>query len=95
MPLVRVKSKAQITLPRKVREAVGIAEGDYLQVIVRGNRIILEPQTLVAKLPPVTLSAQGERMLQEALDDVREGRVKEHESVESLIAELHNETDSD
>jgi AbrB family looped-hinge helix DNA binding protein len=91
MPIVRVKTKAQITIPLKVREMLGIQEGDYLRVEVEGNRIVLTPQTLVTKFPPVTLSEQGERMLEEALEDVRQGRIKEHESVESLIAELHHE----
>ncbi len=93
MPLVKVKTKAQITLPLKVRETLGIEEGDYLQVAVEGNKIVLIPQVLVTKLPPVSLSEQGERMLEEALEDVRAGRVKEHESADSLIQELHHEAD--
>jgi len=93
MELVKVKTKAQITLPLKVRQALGIEEGDYLQVMVEDNKIILVPQMLVTKLPPVSLSKEGERILEEALEDVRKGRVKEHESVDSLIEELHHETD--
>ncbi len=31
------------------------------------------------------------RMLEEALEDIRKGRVKEHDSVDSLIEELHHE----
>ncbi len=93
MELVKVKTKAQITLPHKIREALGIEEGDYLQVMVEDNKIVLVPQALVTKLPPVSLSETGERMLEEALEDVREGRVQEHDSVESLIAELHDEAD--
>ncbi len=91
MPLVKVKTKAQITLPLKIRQALGIEEGDYLQVTVDGNKIVLVPQALVTKLPPVSLSQKGEQMLEEALEDVREGRVKEHDSVEALIEELHDD----
>ena len=87
-----MKTKAQITLPLKVREALGIEEGDYLRVEVEGNKIVIVPQALVPKLPSVTLSQQGEQMLQEALEDVQEGRTKAHESADSLIAELHDET---
>jgi AbrB family looped-hinge helix DNA binding protein len=95
MLLVKVKTKAQITLPLKVRQALGIEEGDYLQVVVQGNKIVLVPQALVTKLPPVSLSEEGERMLEEAFEDVREGRVKEHESVEPLIDDLHHEAHQD
>ena len=95
MTLVRVKTRAQITPPQKVRQALGIEEGDYLRVVVEGNRIVIVPQALVTKLPPTILSEQGEQMLEEALQDVREGRVKEHDGVDSLVAELHREADAD
>lgn len=95
MALVRVRSEAQITLPLKVRQALGIEEGDYLQIVVENHRIVLVPQTLVTKLPPAVLSEQGEQMLEEALQDVREGRVNGHDGVDSLIAELHHEADAD
>jgi len=38
---------------------------------------------------------EGEGMLQEALEDVAAGRVTEHDSAESLIAELHEEAGQD
>ena len=88
MEIVRVKTKAQVTLPLKIRQRLGIEEGDFLQVEIEGNKIVLTPQAIVTKLPPVSLSEQGERMVEEALEDVRQGRVKEHDSVDSLIAEL-------
>jgi len=47
------------------------------------------------KLPEsITLSQQGEQALQEALADVRAGRVEEYDDVESLIAGLHREAGS-
>ena len=95
MPLIKVKSKAQITLPAKLRHALGIEEGDYLEAKVEGNKVILTPQTFITKFPPVTLSEQGEKMLKEALEEVRAGKVKRHESAEALIDELHHETGQD
>lgn len=95
MPLVRVKDKAQITLPVKVRRALGIEQGDYLEVAVEGSRIVLTPQALLTKLPPVSLSPAGEEMLREGLEDLREGRVREHDSVDALIEELRHEADQD
>jgi len=90
MPLVKVKDKAQITLPVKVRQVLGIEEGDYLDLQIEGNRIVLVPQVLVTKLPSVELSETGEKMLEEGLEDIRAGRVKVHATVESLIEELHD-----
>ena len=47
MPLVQVREKAQITLPNKVRKALGIKQGDYLEAEVEGNKIVLIPKILV------------------------------------------------
>ncbi|MCI0468955.1 MAG: AbrB/MazE/SpoVT family DNA-binding domain-containing protein [Nitrospirae bacterium] len=41
--LVQVKKKAQITIPLKIREAAGIAEGDVLNVEVKNKEIVLMP----------------------------------------------------
>ena len=95
MALVRVKPKAQITLPVRIRQKLGIQEGDYLEARVEGHKVVLIPQAVIAKLPPVTLSPAGERVLEEALEDVQAGRVRTHDSAEALIAELHDEADSD
>lgn len=95
MTMIRVKKKAQITLPSGIRRALGIEEGDYLEAEVQGNTVVLTPKTVITKLPPVTLSDRGEQMLREALEDVEAGKVKEHDTVESLIEELRHEADQD
>ncbi|MBM3501569.1 MAG: AbrB/MazE/SpoVT family DNA-binding domain-containing protein [Armatimonadetes bacterium] len=89
MVLVRVRDRAQVTLPARVRRSLGIEEGDYLQVGVEAGRIVMVPQAFLDKLPEVELSAEGERMLQEGLDDMAAGRVRRHKDLESLLSELH------
>ena len=95
MPLVKVKDKAQITLPAKLRRALHIQEGDYLEARLEGNTVVLTPQKVTAKFPTFELSKQGEAMLAEALEDVKAGRVSEFTDVESLIAELRREAKMD
>jgi len=89
MPLVQIREKAQITLPSQVRKALDVKEGDYLEVTVEGNRIVLVPQILIEKAPPVTLSKKGEQVLKEALGEVKEGKTKEFQEIEELIEDLH------
>ena len=89
MPLVQVREKAQITLPYKVRKALGIKEGDYLEAEVEDNKIVLIPKILVDKAKAITLSKKGEEVLKEALEDVKKGKVKEFKNVEELIDDLH------
>jgi len=91
VPLVRVKDKAQITLPQGVRKSLGIEVGDYLQVGVDEGRVVLTPQTLTARVPTVRLSREGEQMLAEALDDVRQGRTRAHADADSLMRELNGD----
>jgi AbrB family looped-hinge helix DNA binding protein len=93
--MIRVKKKAQITLPSGIRRALGIEEGDYLEAELQGGKVVLTPKTVITKLPPVTLSERGEQMLREALEEVEAGKVKEHDTVESLIEELRHEADQD
>ena len=95
MSIVKVRDKAQITLPAKLRSELGIEQGDYLEARVEGNAIVLVPQDVMARFPVVKLSEEGERWLQEGLDDVKAGRVHEHESVEAMIEHLHNEPEDD
>ncbi len=89
MSLVQVREKAQITIPSKIRKALGIKKGDYLEAQVEDNKIIFVPKVLIDKAEPVALSKKSEKMLKEALEDVKKGRVKKFENVEELIDDLH------
>ena len=89
MSLVQVREKAQITIPSKIRKALGIKKGDYLEAEIEDNKIVFVPKILIDKAEPVTLSKKGEEMLKEALEDVKKGRVKKFENVEGLIDDLH------
>ena len=45
-----VSSKGQMVIPASIREAMGIEPGTRVAVRQEGDRVILEPQTLAAKL---------------------------------------------
>ncbi len=62
MPLVKVKTKYQVTLPTSVRKQVGLAVGDLLDATVQGNQIMLTPKHAI------------DRDLAIALTDLQEGR---------------------
>jgi AbrB family looped-hinge helix DNA binding protein len=43
MASITVTRHSQVTIPKKIREAVGIAEGDKVKMkVVEGNKIIIE-----------------------------------------------------
>lgn len=41
--VIHIQKDAQITIPLKVCEAIGISDGDILDVTVRDNEIVLKP----------------------------------------------------
>jgi AbrB family looped-hinge helix DNA binding protein len=45
-----VSSKGQMVIPAQIREAMGIGPGTRVAIRQEGDRVILEPDTLVAKL---------------------------------------------
>ena len=88
MSLIQVREKAQITIPSKIRKELGIKNGDYLEIAKEDDRIVIIPKILVEKVL-VNLSAKGEEMLKEAIDDVKKGKVKIHNNVTHLMNGLH------
>ena len=58
MALVKVRRAAQITLPRDIREAARLEEGDYLEAEVTENGSIL--------LRPVSIAGRDPTPIQEA-----------------------------
>jgi len=87
MSLIQVREKAQITIPSKIRKELGIKKGDYLEIAKEDDRIVIIPKILIDKVL-VNLSAKGEEMLKEAIDDVKKGKVKIHNNVTHLIDDL-------
>lgn len=47
MPLVKLIRHGQITLPAEFRRALDLKEGDYLEVEIEGDRIILKPKVVL------------------------------------------------
>lgn len=42
MATATVTRNAQVTIPKKIREALGIKEGDKVTMRVEGNRVVVE-----------------------------------------------------
>jgi AbrB family looped-hinge helix DNA binding protein len=63
MPAVKLGVSRQVAIPKKLHDQLGLSPGDYLEIEVKDNRIILTPKLLV------------DRRLAEAETDVRKGRV--------------------
>lgn len=63
MPAVKIGVNRQVVIPKKIHDQLDLAPGDYLEVELRNNRVIMTPKALV------------EKRLAEGLLDVKKGRV--------------------
>ena len=66
--LVKVSSKGQIVIPKRVREMLGIGKNTILTLRVIGKKIILEP---VSEPPEDIFVSAGEKIVDEALSEVK------------------------
>jgi AbrB family looped-hinge helix DNA binding protein len=81
--LVKVQSKGQMTIPRRVRSAVGLAEGDFVEVRAVGNKIVITPRVVIdrSKFPTADdeYTPAQRRMIDARLaksdEDIKQGRV--------------------
>jgi AbrB family looped-hinge helix DNA binding protein len=44
---VKIQRKGQVTLPTRLRSALGIAEGDVVEATVQHGKIVLTPKTVI------------------------------------------------
>ena len=63
MPIVKIGVSRQVVIPKKLYERLGLVPGDYLEVELEDDRLVLTPTMLV------------EKRLAEGLRDVKQGRV--------------------
>ena len=75
--LVRVKPKGQMTIPRRVRSAVGLIDGGLAEVRAVGKRIIITPQVVLdrSKFPAADdeYTPEQRRSINARLDKAEKG----------------------
>ena len=75
--VVKIGLSRQVAIPKKLHDQLGLSPGDYLQVELEGERLILTPKALI------------EKRLAESLEDIRLGRVHgPFRSVPALLRSL-------
>ena len=77
--IVKLQKKGQLTIPNRMREQIGIAEGDYIQLAQQGGKIVLEPAHVITRTAAEDLTPAQKRKLDarlaEGLADVKASRV--------------------
>jgi len=89
--LVKVTRGGQITLPAAIRRAAGIDIGDYVEVSVTDEGLVLKAKHVIDKSQAYFWSAEWQQAERDAQADLDEGRSQRFDSVEELIADLDSE----
>lgn len=77
----KVMAKGQITLPKDIRDALGVAPGDKVTLIQQGNQVIMMNSAVYAM-----------KMLQQAMaDEAEKAGLHSDEDVEKLVEEIRRE----
>ena len=86
--LIRVKANGQITLPASLRRAIQLELGDYVEIKVVGDSLLLTPRVLVDKSQAYFWTEAWQAGERQADADIAAGRVAAFDDVDDLIADL-------
>ncbi len=76
--IVKIGASRQVIIPKKIHDRLGLQPGDYLEVELQDDKVVLTPKALV------------EKRLAEALDDVKHGRIHgPFRSAKEMLRALH------
>jgi AbrB family looped-hinge helix DNA binding protein len=67
--IIRVRQRNQVTIPKKVSEALAVGEGDLLELVSSGEELVIRPLRL-----PVKGTPQADEAIRLAERDLDEGR---------------------
>jgi AbrB family looped-hinge helix DNA binding protein len=87
MKTIKLQQRGVLTLPKKLRDQLGLTEGQSFRVDVKDNQIILEPE----------LSAHDRQLMEdirESLEDLKHGRYIEFSTIDELHEKIKPYEDS-
>ena len=71
MPVVKIRTNRQITVPKVIFDELGLKEGDFVEVGLEGTNIVIKPKRLVALED--TLSPEEEKLVDKGFKQLKRG----------------------
>ena len=66
MPVIKVRPRRQVTIPKEIFNKLHLEEGDFIEAKVEDERIVLVPKKLVTKTDIIPLNKEEQRILKMA-----------------------------
>ncbi len=76
MNTIKLQQRGILTLPKKLRDTLGLEEGQVMRVQTQNGQIILEPQ--------LTIDEKLARDIKQGLADIKAGRFIEFSAIEEF-----------
>ena len=71
MPIVKIRTNRQVTVPKAIFDDLGLREGDFVEVSVQGTDIVIRPKRLVDM--DDSLSAEEEELVEKGFEQLKNG----------------------
>ncbi len=75
MKLVKITRNFQVSIPKEIRDALHLEEGDFIEVAERDGEIVMVPKKLIDADQAWFWTQAWQKGEQEAEEDIRSGRV--------------------
>ncbi len=86
--LVKLRSRAQITLPKETVRMLNLKEGDNLSIEVDDGKVIITPVVVIPKDELWAWSTDMRNAIEEGKREAKKGKLKEYSTPEDLWKEL-------
>jgi AbrB family looped-hinge helix DNA binding protein len=78
----------QIALPKEVVKILDLHVNEYLNIEVKDNKIVIEPQVMIPKDQAYFYTPDWQKEEAEAAEDIKKGRVTKTTNAKELFNEL-------
>jgi antitoxin PrlF len=90
--LLQLRKNGQLTLPVSIRSQLNVSEGDSFEVRVDEDGVIcLVPQVVIERSQRYFWTDRWQDGEREADENLRDGRYKDFDDIESLLEEMEAE----
>jgi AbrB family looped-hinge helix DNA binding protein len=71
MPVVKIRTNRQVTIPKLIFDELGLEEGEFVEVTRKSDHIVIKPKKLVD--PEDTLTPEEEKLVERGFEQLKRG----------------------